>query len=312
MKNYYRVMLGKGHCYAEECFNGNFIGVGFGIEQDLTNKLPDEWRAFNKEFIPIYLALRPHKTKIGAGLACGALWTVCKGIQKGDTVLCPVGKGSYRVAVVIGDYYYEHGPHLFHRRKVRWLDSVISRADMSEGLKSSTGVPLTVVGPTAITNYRQEIEILIGNVYSSTPVLIDGAEVEDVSSFALEKHLEDFLVENWSQTELGRDFEIYNEDGEPFGKQYPTDTGPLDILAISKDKKRLLVVELKKGRASDKVVGQTLRYMGFVRDELAEEGQTVQGVIIAHEDDTRIRRALSMTQGINFYLYQVGFKLVKA
>ncbi len=312
MKNYYRVMLGKAHCYAEECFNGNFIGVGFGIEQDLTNKLPDEWRAFNKEFIPIYLALRPQKTKIGAGLACGALWTVCKGIQKGDTVLCPVGKGFYRVAEVVGDYYYEPGTHLFHRRKVRWLDSVISRSDMSGGLKSSTGVPLTVVGPTAITNYRQEIENLIGNVHSPMPVLLDGAEVEDVSSFALEKHLEDFLVENWSQTELGRDFEIYNEDGEPFGKQYPTDTGPLDILAISKDKKRLLVVELKKGRASDAVVGQTLRYMGFVQDELAEEGQTVQGVIIAHEDDQRIRRALSMTQGITFYLYQVSFKLVKA
>jgi len=312
MKNYYRVMLGKGHCYAEECFNGNFIGVGFGIEQDLTNKLPDEWRAFNKEFIPIYLALRPLKTKIGAGLACGALWTVCKGIQKGDTVLCPVVKGSYRVAEVVGDYYYEPGTHLFHRRKVRWLDSVISRSGMSEGLKSSTGVPLTVVGPTAITNYRQEIENLIGNVHSPMPVLLDGAEVEDVSSFALEKHLEDFLVENWSQTELSRDFEIYNEDGEPFGKQYPTDTGPLDILAISKDKKRLLVVELKKGRASDAVVGQTLRYMGFVQDELAEEGQTVQGVIIAHEDDQRIQRALRMTQGITFYLYQVSFKLVKA
>lgn len=312
MKNYYRVMLGKKSVFAEECFNGNFIGVDFGIEQDLTNRLPEEWRAFNKEFIPVFLMARPEKTKIGAGLACGALWTVCKGIQKGDTVLCPDGKGSYRVAEVVGDYYYEPGPPLCHRRKVRWMDAVISRSDMSEGLQSSAGVPLTVVGPPAITNYRQEIENLIGNVHSPMPVLVGGAEVEDVSSFALEKHLEDFLVENWSQTELGQDFEIYNEDGEPFGKQYPTDTGPLDILAISKDKKRLLVVELKKGRASDAVVGQTLRYMGFVRDELAEKGQTVQGVIIAHEDDQRIRRALSMTPGITFYLYQVSFKLVKA
>ena len=30
------------------------------------------------------------------------------------------------------------------------------------------------------------------------------------------------------------------------GRQYPNDTGPIDILAISKDKKELLVVELKK------------------------------------------------------------------
>ena len=42
MKNYYRVMLGQKSVYAEECFAGNFIGTDFGINQDLTNKLPDK------------------------------------------------------------------------------------------------------------------------------------------------------------------------------------------------------------------------------------------------------------------------------
>lgn len=310
MKNYYRVMLGQKSVYAEECFAGNFIGTDFGINQDLTNKLPDKLQGFNKEFIPIYLVSHPDKTKIGAGLACGALWTVSKGIQTGDLVLCPDGAGKYRVGEVSGGYTYEPGKILFHRRPVKWLNVAIDREDMSEGLQSSTGVPLTVVGPTAITNYRQEIEHLLGNT-APLPIAIDGAEIEDQSSFALEKHLEDFLVQNWAQTELGQDYDIYKEDGEPFGKQYPTDTGPLDILAISKDKKRLLVVELKKGRASDKVVGQTLRYMGYVQNELAEDGQSVHGAIIAHEDDQRIRRALSMTPNIVFYRYQVSFKLVK-
>ena len=310
MKNYYRVMLGQKSVYAKECFAGNFIGTDFGINQDLTNKLPDKWQEFNKEFIPIYLVSHPEKTKIGAGLACGALWTVSKGIQTGDVVLCPDGTGKYRVGEVSGGYTYEPGKILFHRRPVKWLNVAIDREDMSEGLQSSTGVPLTVVGPTAITNYRQEIEHLLGNT-APLPITIGGVEIEDQSSFALEKHLEDFLVQNWAQTELGQDYDIYKEDGEPFGKQYPTDTGPLDILAVSKDKKRLLVVELKKGRASDAVVGQTLRYMGYVQNELAEEGQTVHGAIIAHEDDQRIRRALSMTPNIVFYRYQVSFKLVK-
>ena len=310
MKNYYRVMLGQKSVYAEVCFAGNFIGTDFGINQDLTNKLPDKLQGFNKEFIPIYLVSHPEKTKIGAGLACGALWTVSKGIQTGDVVLCPDGTGKYRVGEVSGGYTYEPGKILFHRRPVKWLNVAIDREDMSEGLQSSTGVPLTVVGPTAITNYRQEIEHLLGNT-APLPITIGGVEIEDQSSFALEKHLEDFLVQNWAQTELGQDYDIYKEDGEPFGKQYPTDTGPLDILAVSKDKKRLLVVELKKGRASDAVVGQTLRYMGYVQNELAEEGQTVHGAIIAHEDDQRIRRALSMTPNIVFYRYQVSFKLVK-
>ena len=65
----------------------------------------------------------------------------------------------------------------------------------------------------------------------------------------MEKHLEDFLVRNWAGTELGQSYDIYQEDGEMVGQQYPSDTGPIDILAIRKDKKELLVVELKKGRA---------------------------------------------------------------
>ncbi len=307
MKNYYRVMLGQRSVYAEDCYSGNFIGTDFGINQDLTKKLPDEWRAFNKEFIPVFLAAHPDKTKIGAGLACGALWTVSKGIQKGDVVLCPDGTGKYRVGEVSGSYYYEPGKILFHRRPVTWLNVAIERAAMSEALRNSTGSIGTV---SNITQHREELEKLIGGV--SVPKLIStDATIEDPSSFALEEHLEAFLVKNWPNTELGKDYDIYEEDGVK-AQQYQTDTGPLDILAITKDKKRLLVVELKKGRASDAVVGQTLRYMSFVQDELAEEGQAVLGVIIAHEDDQRIRRALTMTPNIAFYRYQVSFKLVKA
>jgi restriction system protein len=306
MKNYYRVMLGQNSVYAEECFAGNFIGTDFGIHQDLTNKLPDDWRTFNKEFVPIYLAAHPEKTKIGAGLACGALWRVSKGIQKGDVVICPDGKGRYRVGEVSGDYYYEPGQVLFHRRPITWFDVTIDRAGMSEALRNSTG---SIATSSDISKHRIEIETLLGG-RSLPPLIATDPTVEDPSSFALEEHLEDFLIKNWSHTELGKQYDIYEEDGEK-AQQYLTDTGPLDILAISKDKKRLLVVELKKGRASDAVVGQTLRYMSFVQDELAEKGQTVLGVIIAHEDDQRIRRALAMTSNIAFYRYQVSFTLVK-
>lgn len=144
------------------------------------------------------------------------------------------------------------------------------------------------------------------------PTLISTDEtVEDPTSFALEKHLEDFLVQNWTQTDLGKEYDIFEEDGEKVGQQYPTDTGPMDILAIKKDKTELLVVELKKGRASDVVVGQTLRYMGYAAQELAEQNQRVRGIIIALEDDQRIRRALSVSPNIEFYRYQISFRLVK-
>ena len=128
--------------------------------------------------------------------------------------------------------------------------------------------------------------------------------------FALEKHLEDFLVKNWAQMELAKEYDIFEEDGEKVGQQYPTDTGAIDILAVKRDASELLVIELKKGRASDTVVGQVLRYMGFVSDELAEEGQSTRGVIIALEDDPKLKRALSVVPSISFYRYEVTFKLV--
>lgn len=106
MKAYYRVMLGRKSVHAAECLSGGFIGADYGIDQDLTGKLPDEWRQFNQAFIPTFMAKHPDKTKIAAGLACGALWTIAKGIKQGEIVLCPDGTGVYRVAEVIGDYTY--------------------------------------------------------------------------------------------------------------------------------------------------------------------------------------------------------------
>jgi restriction system protein len=308
MKKFYRIMLGAGSIYAAECFAGGFIGAHLSIDENLAGRLPDEWRAFNHAFIPVWLNAHPDRSKIAAGLACGFLWTIAKGIRVGDIALCPDGSGRYHVGEVIGDYTYAAGESLPHRRAVRWLPNVVDRRDMSEALQNSTGSIGTVC---EITKYQTELEQLIGGIPSLSPAIRD-PEVQDPVNFALEKHLEDFLVANWAQTELGRDFEVYTDNGERVGQQYPTDTGPMDVLAVSKDKRRLLVVELKKGRASDAVVGQVLRYMGFVQEELAEPGQEVEGVIIALDDDQRVRRALAMVPNVTFYRYEISFKLLKA
>jgi restriction system protein len=308
MKRYLRVRLGRKGVYAAECFAGNFIGTYDLDDRDLTNELAEDWREFNRKFIPVFLAEHPEKSKISAGLACGSIWTVSKGIRNGDIVICPDGTGRYRVGELDGDYYYVAGGILPHRRPVRWMNTSIDRSDMSDALRRSAASMGTV---SDISRYRDEIELLLSGGPAPTLIPTDEA-VEDPAAFALEKHLEDFLVRNWAQTELGREFDIFDEDGDQVGQQYPTDTGAIDILAISKDKRKLLVVELKKGRASDAVVGQVLRYMGFVKDELAEAGQSVTGVIIALEDDQRIRRALAMAPSIAFYRYQVSFKLLKA
>lgn len=306
-RSYYRVMLGAKSSNAEQCRAENWFGGGWGISQDLTGELPENWRDFNAKFIPIFLQKNPDKSKIAAGLACGMLHTICKGMVQGDYVLCPDGRGAYWVGTLVSDYFYQAGDVLPHRRRVEWNVKSISRSDMSEALRNSCGATGTVAN---ITKHAKEIEALIAGDSDVTLIATDKL-VEDASVFALERHLEDFLVANWVMTELGRNYDIFVDEDEANGQQYPTDTGAMDILAISKDKKELLVVELKRGRASDAVVGQVQRYMGYVMDVLAEPGQVVKGCIIALEDDIRLRRALRAAQNIDFYRYQVSFRLFK-
>ncbi len=307
MRSYYRVMLGRRSTYAGEAYRANFIGGGFIKDVDLTTSLLDNWRDFNKKFIPIFLEQNPDKTKISAGLACGMLWTIAKGISEGDIVLSPDGSGSYYVGEAVGPYRFVKDHELQHQRPVRWYSRIIKREEMSEALRNSTGSIGTI---SDISRYAGEIEKLLKEEAIS-PITSTEETVENYSEFALEKHLEDFLIQNWEYTEIGKSYDIYEEGGEVLGQQYPSDTGPIDILAMSKDKKVILVVELKRGRASDVVVGQVQRYMGYVKEEIAQDGQGVQGLIIAFEDDIKIRRALSVTQNIDFYTYKIQFKLEK-
>ncbi|MDQ8201490.1 endonuclease NucS domain-containing protein [Pelagicoccus sp. SDUM812003] len=179
---------------------------------------------------------------------------------------------------------------------------------MREALQRSTNSTGTCCD---ITGYAEEQEKLIGGQAVRPDIIVSDETVEDPSVFALEKHLEDFLVANWQYTDLGKSYDIYSEDGEVKGQQCPSDTGPIDILAVSKDQKEILIIELKRGRASDVVVGQIQRYMGYAMEELAEPHQTVRGVIIALENDLKLRRALRAATNIDFYRYQVSFRLLK-
>jgi len=303
-------MLGKSGVHAEDCYKGGFIGVDFNFGIDLQTELKkaEDWRQFNKALIPIYLKNYPEKTRIAAGLSCGFTWTVTKGMEIGDVVICPKGEGKYYVGEISSEYQYVPGEPLPHRRRVTWWKEVLDKSQFSVELRNSMGSIGTV---SNISKYATELTAILEG--KSAPTLFATDEnVEDASVFALEKHLEDFLVANWASTELSKSYDIYEEGGELVGQQFPTDTGPIDILAISKDRKELLVIELKKGRVSDVVVGQIQRYMGFVTTELAEENQKVKGIIIGLEDDLKLKRALSVTQTIDFYKYQVSFKLFKS
>lgn len=305
MKNYYKIMLGKKSKFAEECLHNNFIGADYGLHEDLTNKLPEDWRVFNEQFKPVYLKINPEKSKVAAGLACGALWTIAKGIKIGDVVLSPNGHGAFMVGEVTGDYSYHPDETLPHRRPIKWFDFTINRRAVSADLKSSTNSSGT---SSEITKHAEEIERFIAGNGELREIMQQENSI-DAAVFVLEKYLEEFLVSNWNITAFGKDYEIYKVDDEVVGQQFKTDTGFIDILAQSRDKAELLVIELKKGRSSDVVIGQVQRYMGDVIEEVAEPHQKVKGVIIALEDDIKLRRALKVAKDIEFYKYELNFKL---
>ena len=158
MKKYNRVMLGKGSKYAKMCRREGYIGANFDIAIDLSDSLFENWRDFNAKFIPVWMESMPGKSKTSAGLACGFLWTIVKGLKIGDVVLCPSGEGFYYVGSIASDYYYVPNTELPHRRKVDWIDKIIIRKEMSKELQNSSGSIGTCCD---ITNYAAEIESLM-------------------------------------------------------------------------------------------------------------------------------------------------------
>lgn len=136
----------------------------------------------------------------------------------------------------------------------------------------------------------------------------DGAR--EPQRFHLEAHLHEFLLDNWDATALGREWAIHAEDGETdAGYKYRTVVGEIDLLAKHRQRNAWLVVELKRDRTSDTAVGQVLRYMGWVKRELAAPGDDVQGLVVAHRADAGLGYALADQPNIRLQLYDVAFTL---
>ncbi len=138
-----------------------------------------------------------------------------------------------------------------------------------------------------------------------TPTLIDK------SGFALEKHLEDFLVANWESTELGELYDLIEENGEIVSQQYSTkEIGNIDLLVMDKKSGNYVVIELKKGMTSDQAVGQLTRYMGWVKKNKSN-GEKVKGIIIAGSQDERLKYALEAVPDVELFIYRINFVLEK-
>ena len=110
---------------------------------------------------------------------------------------------------------------------------------------------------------------------------IDAFEETEAVSEVLESEIEASIISNP---------EILEEGLELVGNQYPTSVGYIDILCKDKNG-NFVVVELKRGAGSYKVVGQIQKYMVWVSENLAKDKQ-VRGIIVVKERDKELEYAV--------------------
>jgi len=202
------------------------------------------------------------------------------------------------------DRLKQDGITLPSERKIRVLlkerDAGLRTKIVEEAIMAGSG--------KTTTNDLEEIRQSLQNQSLTSEELVESAS--SPVEFGLEKYLEEFIVANF-ETVFGGRLQIYqNPDTGECGQQYQTATGAIDILALDTRTKSFVVIELKKGKSSDDVVGQIQRYMGWVKEHLCRRNQSVKGLVICKEPDSRLSYALKMTRGIEVKYYNVSFRLL--
>lgn len=99
----------------------------------------------------------------------------------------------------------------------------------------------------------------------------EAGDAEQVAPyFGLEFQLRDFLAKNLDTIEVvpGKRLQLYDR-----GVEYPTEVGPIDILAVEKGNPAggpFYVFELKRAKSPDSAIGQVARYMACIEDTVGK------------------------------------------
>lgn len=261
----------------------NLISIGWDALGDVSKMSREE---LSKAIGTAY----PDKPLGTQGLIGNMLWSFWHEIRQGDfviarrgrTVLAAVGKvlcaGFYapgKNPLLASPQYSHHG-----FLNVEWQQPPRDKNF------HKTVFPMQTLKLISEVEYRTFVEA--DSIPSAPPLASEPAGAnEDSSAFILEKHLEEFIVSNFKTIFKG-ELLMYEDGTGADGQQYDTDIGRIDILAFEPKSKSFVVIELKKGSTSDQVVGQTLRYMGWVKDRLCKDGQVVKGLIICLESDPKL------------------------
>jgi restriction system protein len=277
----------------------NLISIGW-------SGLGDVSKMSREALLDAIAAAYPDKPPTTKGLFRNMIWNFYHEIKPGDLVIARRGRKTLAaVGNVVKSAVYTPGRNPAHKHP-NFLD-VAWQEEPRDKVFPSVVFPMPALAELTEAQYRSLLEGSDQQVVAS-----ESAEAtEDPSAFVLEKYLEDFIVSNFETIFKGK-LKIYEDAEGNEGQQYATETGPIDILAVEPESNSFVIIELKKGRPTDLVVGQTLRYMGWVKKNLCEDGQAVKGLVICRDPDPKLSYALEMTKNIDVRYYSVSFKLREA
>lgn len=248
---------------------------------------------------------------------CNLLWRFFHEILPGDRVIARRGrKRIVGIGTVTGSAFYDEAKAIdrVDRLSDHWYPNFIS-----VHWETTTEIDLGTIALSMSTMYEipeEKFRSLAEGSIGEEQEELDHVGPEAAGEFALEKHLEDFMVKNFDRIFKG-ELALYQDPEGVVGQQYPVidedgrESGAIDILAIENRTSDYVVIELKKGRESDRVVGQILRYIGWVQENLCDRGQKVKGIVICSEHDDRLRYAIiPVAAFVQLKRYRVDFQLI--
>ena len=145
-----------------------------------------------------------------------------------------------------------------------------------------------------------------GDIYTPSTLQAEATKSpESESHFTYEHDLRDFLARNLHLNQSG--LSLYEQEGVT-GVEFPAGGRFIDILAVDA-KGGLVVIELKVSKGYHRVVGQLLRYVGWIERHHAEPNQLVRGIIVAKLISEDLKLACSRLRDVHLVEYALAVTL---